>query len=290
MLKSGCSVEGMGLARVDGRLVISGLKAPAPVPTGRELTFQSLTLGFFSNVQHVKKARWSGLHFSRCDLSDVGFFKCSVENCVFERCKLKSTGFWESQITNCSFDRCNMQHAAFGGIDIDRPKPNLYRDNSFSGCDMRWAAHSCEKYLRCEFRNCKLKTTDFHGAVFEDCRFEGKLDNLTFRASDDYRGVEKDRLLRTDFRDAELHHCQFLNIDIDPAWFPTEDTIVLPRGPADWFEWGKLVDDGTAKGRRWFIDHVGKDLGTPAIESRKSLLETFTPEQVSKLEEIAQRR
>jgi uncharacterized protein YjbI with pentapeptide repeats len=285
-LRKGQNLCDLGLPTIDGRAIVEGLTVPQPTREGGHRTFGRVGIQFLKNVQLVRGITLRKVHFRRGDLREVGFISCRFDDCVFEDCNCQSMGMWMTEIDNCRFINCDLRSAALGGIDHGRPRPNRYRNVRFEECDMRSSLHSCELYSHCAFVNCKHFGTDFMGAVFEDSYFEGVLDEVIFRAKGECPKT-RNLLTRTDFRKADVTHCQFIGIDIDPAMFSEESLIILHHGPKDWLNWAESGVSSAGAGFRIFIEMQVQHTGSPGIVSRDWLLEMFSGEDVQKLERIA---
>jgi uncharacterized protein YjbI with pentapeptide repeats len=272
--------------RIDGRLVVRGLHTDAPVVTGG-FDFGRWKVEETSGPTVVNRATISNLHFIDCKLSHVMLDNVRISNCVFEECRCREFGFWLSRTEHSIFTRTDLRNSAMGGVDPFplRNKVNRFESVVFDECDLRDTAHSSEDYIRCLFKNCRLDGVSFAGAVFESCKFVGRLEDVDFRRSDNQsRRKRPNHLAKCDFREAELVDCTFMNIGLDPAMFPQdEDRIVLPNGPEDLRRWKALLGSDNL-----FLDHVIRLSGAPAIEYRSVFLRAgFTSEQVDLLEEIA---
>ncbi len=280
---SGSEVKDLGLETEKGRYLLKNIRFPQVQKTG-EIHFHDYRSDTVRGNINFENAKWKSIHFRDCDISNSGFFSCIVDDCVFENTNCKGVGFWESSISDCRFDRCNLRSAAFGGIDTSNPEaPSQYTRTTFSECDLRSSAHSCELFQYCLFYKCKLDSVNFHGAVFEDSKFVGILNEVEFRGYiPSCTKMRRNRLLRCDFREAKLVSCQFMYIDMDSVLLSDDpDIIILPRGPIDLQEWQEKFPDNN-----FYISYVKEYSGTPAIQSRSDLLESFTPEQVQWLIDI----
>lgn len=226
----------------------------------------------------LRNVSMKDLHFLDCDLSSCSFHEVEITNCVFDRCNLAETGFWKSKVIDTQFISCNMRRCALGGIDTFAllKRPNHFVSCQFRKCDLRSSAHSCESYKHCIFDGCNLRNVLFLGAILEDCVFRGVLDGVEFRHSSERR-VQPNRLLRCDFREAELRDCQFLNIDLDASMFPESDDLLwLPNGPEDVRRWQSLYNVSNR-----YIQSKIEDLGTPSYLCRSTLEKIgLTQEQI----------
>jgi uncharacterized protein YjbI with pentapeptide repeats len=279
------SLKGLGLEKVDGRWVVRDLAFPQPVVTGH-IDAAGRDWATITGKLNLSWIWWRNIHFVNCNFSNVGLFHDRLTNCVFEKCVCEQMGFWSAKVRDCRFVRCSLRHAALGGTAaIHRfTRPCKFLGVVFEKCDFRGSAHSVEWYLRCSFLGCRLDDVDFHGAVFEDCEFQGLLNEVRFYHRFPLCPLNRpNRMLRCDFRKATLRDCEFMNIDIDPTLLPADDDLViLPHGPADLIRWRERLTRYES-----YVDRLIKLSGTPAVQSRASLLELYSPEEVQILVDIA---
>ena len=286
--KWGRRLDRLGLPEIDGRILIEGMTVPKPIATS-SFQHEGKTHSLTKNDQHLSRKRWRNLHFRKCDLRDLAFFNCSFSNCVFERCDCRHQGFWNSAVEQCNFFRSKLSSVAFGGTGL-RPgsgSKNRFIDLVFDGCDFRYGAHSNELFSRCRFANCRFDAVNFNGAVFEDCQFEGKVYNTMFQAC--YSGLRRqgtqNSMARCNFTGADVSLCAFVGIDLNPDMFAKDnDVIILPKGPADWLEWGRRIDadNHQHKGTRWWIDLKAEQSGAPTMTTRRDLAQ-FSDKEVDEL-------
>lgn len=190
----------------------------------------------------------------------------------------------------CRFSRCNLRQSALGGMDLllDVKQPNRFIDVEFEKSDLRGSAHTCETYTHCRFSRCRLDSVQFMASVFEECVFVGRMKAVEFRATiPRCEDMPHNRLLRCDFREADLIECQFICIDLDPAMFrPNKDWIFLPRGPRD------LIDLHAAMTKpNFFIQSAIEIAGTPSFICRSDLDEVgLTKDEIERLVNITKRK
>lgn len=287
-LLSGGDLSSLGLPLEGQRWVIEGLRLPKPVG-GRKVEIAGKAYLVGKENPNGEDFFWQSITFRRCDLSNLKAFNVQIAKCNFEQCKMKSVGLWSTTLRECNFLDCDLRNFAFGGIDDASLDPNHFEHTCFVNCDMRDTAHTIEHYLFCRFDRCNFKSVDFNGAVFVDCVFIGVLDDVTFRdRCPSYPTAQENKLARCDFRAADVSEVFFQRIDLDPSLFPSgPDTIVLPRGPADWSQWKSSFDPVRDKGKIWYIENVGPAVGSPTITSRKGLGQIFSLEEINELVEIA---
>lgn len=284
LLRSGRPLDPSSLPRAEGRTIVKGLRFDRPSVTGR-CEAAGVELERTTGNTILEEIIWRDIEFRNCDLSHAKFFKCELTNCVFRRCKCLEIGFWESQLTGVQFCGTNLRDSALGGVDtLGVHVPNHFVDVSFVGCDLRGSAHSCETYTGCRFNDCRLSTVDFHGAVFTNCVFEGKLDVVTFRSIDPSCSDMKPNLLEgCDFRKARLHACSFLNINLDKI-NPPEDSgiLMLTRGPDDLRLWRVRLGKSNV-----LLEDLIENAGTPTLIETSFLAGLYTQEELGWLRDIA---
>ena len=249
-----------------------------------QLEIAGVKLDRQEGLTHFHNTSWRDLEFQDCDLSDAKFFKGSLTNCRFEKCDLTRTGFWELQVNDVRLSKCKLRDSAPGGIDtMGVHIPNRFERVSFVRCDLRGSAHSCETYTDCIFSDCRLDRVDFHGAVFANCRFEGRLSEVMFRSIDPTcPEMPPNHLANCDFSKARLEGCSFVQIDLDKIILPEDPRILfLPKGPDDLRAWRVRLGKSD-----YFLEYLIDGAGQPSL-IEKSLLDGYTSEQVSWLEEIA---
>lgn len=284
ILKRGQPLDEAGLNYTDGRAVIADLVLGQTDQNGA-LRVGGTEFGLVGSTTEFKGVSWKNLHFTRCDFTDCRFTNVEIHNCVFEKCKLVSSFFWKSSVQDTLFLSCNMRHCALGGFNSLAllKKPNHFDRCRFERCDLRSSPHSCEQYRFCEFDHCRLKNVLFFGAVFEDCVFRGLLDGVEFRDRLEH-GVPPNRLLRCDFREAELRECQFIKLGLDSKMFPSSEGFIwLPKGPDDLRRLKATFDLDN-----FYIEHSISTLGSPSYLTRSTLHEIgLTSAQIQWLTELS---
>ncbi|MEQ1823307.1 MAG: pentapeptide repeat-containing protein [Fimbriimonadaceae bacterium] len=273
------------LPLVEGRRLISGLVLAEPAePISR---VEGAGVAVTAKSAKIFKQRWDDLQFVDCDFTEILFIGLRLRSVVFDNCIFNGAGFWMSQVSETKFLSCSLVGTALGGVNIfPHRSTNTYTDVSFEGCDMREISCSSELYRRCQFNNCDLKNVDFGAARFIDCRFVGSLDGVMFRSEQDCKMGERNTMNGSDFKEADVSHCRFLNIDVSTDWFgENEDIIFLRNGPADWLMWLSKLSNPTS-GVVWYAKEQARTAGTPCIVSRRSLTTDLAEHEVDLLQEI----
>jgi fluoroquinolone resistance protein len=135
---------------------------------------------------------------------------------------------------NCTFSRTSLVGAAIG-----------YEGSVYTGCvfemtDFRRAVFIRPEFNRVSFHDAKLKGVDFNGSSFEDCPFEGRVEDVWFRGGFPHASLVDDFGVP---RVNHMHNVSFLNSSLRGAFFTDScdlSSIVLPkmggyRLYSDWF-------------------------------------------------------
>ncbi len=284
----GRGLNGLGLPAIDGRLLVEKIETP------RTKILDRSAVGRFNVEQTTgfptaRNIHWQNLHFRNCDLYDLCIFSSDITDCVFENCKLRNLRFWSTQVGDCRFVDCDLRAAAFGGTDHDKVSRNQFISIEFSHCDLRGAAHSSEIYRDCRFLHCRYASTDFFGAIFRNCVFEGSLDDTIFRGQYPLSSkVPPNYMMGCDLRKAEIQGCRFLNIDLDKVLLPNHpDLVILRHGPKDLERWSDLFPDEVNEQRRKFIERSREEMGTPGIFGLSLIREFFSEAEIEVLKGFA---
>jgi fluoroquinolone resistance protein len=130
--------------------------------------------------------------FVQADFSDASDHGDTFERCVFLKCtfKLAVIGYDGSQFRNCLFRESGFQ------------KTNFIRG----------------EFVHTDFVNSRLRGIDFSASSFEDCNFEGLLDNVWFRGTFAYGLQVKEfgqpklnTMLNVSSENADLRNLTFSN-------------------------------------------------------------------------------
>jgi uncharacterized protein YjbI with pentapeptide repeats len=201
-----------------------------------------------------------------------------------------------THVSECSFRRVDLRDTALGGLD--GLKRNAFERVDFTKADLRGSAHGSADFRHCDFSRAKLKKVDFRGDVFEDCRFAGLLDEVTFaRFCFTHRDkpLPPNEMTRVDMRDAVLRWVSFQDQDLRTALLPDDDDhIVLEQAPRVLAAVAAhFAASASESDRRWsgFFEgiraHVGS--GSRTVFHRKDLLKVGGEETIRIVREINER-
>ena len=110
----------------------------------------------FSKIENVSMM---DIIFNDCDLSNVNFDNEYLTRIVFNNCKLSGTSFINSNLEDIVFNNCVMKYLNLSETIID-------------ACEVKNISLDKDKLYKTEFRNTKLKDTDFttcdtYGVIFD---------------------------------------------------------------------------------------------------------------------------
>ncbi|MBV8325495.1 pentapeptide repeat-containing protein [Chryseobacterium sp.] len=171
----------------------------------------------------------SGLKFINIDFSFSTFEHSWVEKSIFENCLFEKADFsdfseHQDSFTDCVFKDCKFNLSAIG-----------YDGTSFSGCIFENCKFNRTIFNRPEFvdvvfKNCKIKNIDFSASSFENCSFEGVLQDVWFRGGyplqseiERFGIPKKNEMKNVSFEKAELiyptfsNHCDLSTVKINPS-------------------------------------------------------------------------
>lgn len=116
------------------------------------------------------------------DLSYADFSNCWLEANRFENCFFEKTNFTDSSDHGDTFDHCVFRNCKFKlavfGYDGSR-----YRNCIFEDCSIQRMSFIRPEFVNTDFINCRLKNIEFNASSFENCKFEGLLDDVWFRGT-----------------------------------------------------------------------------------------------------------
>jgi hypothetical protein len=226
-LRGGGCLEGLGLARHEGRTDLRGLCAPQPTP------FASIRVGERDYALSrprvtVADARVGAVDFSGADLDFVTFDGCDISDCKFEKTLCRNGTFQGTSVRNTTFESADLRDAALGTV-ASNGRRNAFLDVDFTRTDLRGTIYGSVDFTRCRFDRCKLKRVSFDGAVFVECAFLGPLTDVEFRrTSSGYRNAPVNDMINVDFAGARLMDVRFAELDLDSVTWPqnTDHLIV----------------------------------------------------------------
>lgn len=161
--------------------------------------------------------------FSYGDFSSSWLEGNRFENCLFEKTCFKDFSDHGNMFRNCVFSRCNFRLGAIGY------EGSRFVDCIFEECTFQRAVFIRAEFVNTDFIECKLRGVDFNGSSFEECRFEGIVEDVwfrgTFASESDFKefGQPKgNKMLNVSFEKAQM-------VDLTISDGCDLSTIKLPR-------------------------------------------------------------
>lgn len=151
------------------------------------------------------------------DFTGSSFYDCWIEDCVFEGCHFEKTNFTEmtdhgNVFNNCDFIACKFNNAVLGS------KGTKFINCRFNNCNFTRTLFIRGEFIDTVFINCKMKGIDFSASSFENCSFEGELNDCWFRGGFSSQieikefGIPKvNEMKNVSFEKSELHYLTFSN-------------------------------------------------------------------------------
>jgi uncharacterized protein YjbI with pentapeptide repeats len=225
----GESLEGLGIARVNGRLDLRN----SHLPEARAVSALQTPIGDIRKLSHttmIEGVSWRGLDLSSSQLPHIRFMDCEIEDCVFDHAQLTDLRVWGTSFRDVSFRSTYLRYAALGAVHEGRR--NSFRNIDFTSADMRRSTWDSADIIGCTFKNTKLDNVEFHSTRFIDCTFEGKLREVIFY-NRSFRGeaYPPNELRGCDFSRAKLRWCSFRNLELENVPFSNDDQIVIDHYP-----------------------------------------------------------
>lgn len=166
------SLENMyKLLKKGGRL--SNLYSPFPLIDETILDFKGLTLDSIVIKNSI---------FEKTDFSFSSFVNVWLENSEFKHCIFNNVDFSQmkdhgNQFNNCIFFKCKFNYAAIGYYG------SKFQSCKFEACNFNKSIFTRAEFEQTLFINNKIKSVDFNASSFENCIFEGLLDDVWFRGN-----------------------------------------------------------------------------------------------------------
>ncbi|UUC44160.1 pentapeptide repeat-containing protein [Flavobacterium cerinum] len=161
--------------------------------------------GIHIGGQTIKKNKLKNIDFSESYFAGAWIEKSEFINCIFDKTDFTNFSDHGNIFKGVLFERCKFTKAAMGY------NGSKFENCIFRNCDFTRSVHARAEYNNCEFINCKLKGIDFSGSSFEDCVFEGKVEDVWFRGGfpsqleiEDFGRPRPNKMKNVSFEHAEL--------------------------------------------------------------------------------------
>lgn len=180
--------------------------SPFEKSNGVLLDFRGIEL----NNLAIKNCRFENIDFS------FSSFKSSwIENSSFKNCYFKDADFTKISDQGNKFEECIFFNCKFNNSGLGY-KGSAFVECIFENTNFQKAVFIRAEFERCSFINSKIKGIDFNASSFEECIFEGILDDVWFRggfplqSDNQYFGFPKKNIMKkVSFEKAELKNLTF---------------------------------------------------------------------------------
>ncbi|WP_158960975.1 pentapeptide repeat-containing protein [Myroides fluvii] len=148
------TLKSVPLDLIDGKLDVRGLKLNGNIIKKLDVQHADFSFSSFDKCW-IEKSSFNNCYFEKVDFSHFSDHKNVFHSCVFKDCKFNYTalGYDGTKFSTCIFENCTFTKAIFS-----RPE-----------------------FVDIIFKNCRLKAIDFNASSFENCFFEGELNDVWFR-------------------------------------------------------------------------------------------------------------
>ena len=137
------------------------------------------------------------IDYSLKDLQMTTFKDGVFKNCLFLKTELDNTRI----LGNVKFEDCTFAHLNLTNTSIGNHK-GFYSNCVFEKCNFKGQLFDFTRFVNCTFKNCELLNINFSASSFHDCKFIGKLDDVTFNGIYDINKSPYQTLELVDFSEA----------------------------------------------------------------------------------------
>lgn len=186
------SMEQTPFGRLDSDLIdFRGYPAHSIVLNSVTVKDVDLSYADFSN-SWMEANRFENCFFDKTDFTDSSDHANTFDQCVFLKCKFRLAvlGYNGSRFRNCIFKECGFQKTIFIRAE----------------------------FVDTDFFNCRLNGVDFNASSFENCKFEGILENVWFRGTfpselqlREFGQPKSNKMENVSFENADLRDLTFSN-------------------------------------------------------------------------------
>lgn len=181
-----------------------------------------------SNMK-IEKQTFKYVDFSNSTFKMSWIEKSTFENCIFNKVDFSEFTDHQNIFSNCQFKDCNFNYASIGH------KGTKYDHCNFINIKTKKTNFIRPEFTFINFQNCKIKGVDFFGSSFENCIFEGLLDDVWFRGGFPLKSDEKsfgkpkkNTMLNVSFENAEICDIALSNdCDLSTVIMPKDENYLL---------------------------------------------------------------
>ena len=147
----------------------------------------------WSTFTKFSKQNFDDFDFSNTVFENTAFESCIFQDCLFFKSNFNHIGLWGCDFINCQFISADMRNIPIG---VDG---GILKNCSFQKCNFQGQYFEYPFFDNCIFDKCKLKNINFNDSSFRNCKFIGKLEDVTFNGIYNNRKRERTVLENVDF-------------------------------------------------------------------------------------------
>lgn len=147
----------------------------------------------WSTFTKFSKQNFDDFDFSNTVFENTAFGSCIFQDCLFFKSNFNHIGLWGCDFINCQFISADMRNIPIG---VDG---GILKNCSFQKCNFQGQHFEYPFFDNCIFDKCKLKNINFNDFSFRNCKFIGKLEDVTFNGIYNNRKRERTVLENVDF-------------------------------------------------------------------------------------------
>jgi|CXWL01.1.fsa_nt_gi uncharacterized protein YjbI with pentapeptide repeats len=158
----------------------------------------------------VKDVVLKDIDLSYADFSSSWMQANRFENCLFEKTDFSDIADHGNTFSHCVFKKCDFKLAVLGY------EGSQYKNCTFKACSFQRTNFIRAEFVSTDFVDCRLKSIDFSGSSFENCKFEGLLDDVWFRGTYGYESYftefgqpKPNKMDNVSFENADLRNPAF---------------------------------------------------------------------------------
>ncbi|MHC5309160.1 pentapeptide repeat-containing protein [Myroides sp. LJL116] len=179
----------------------------------------------FVGIDFEKNSRIENITFEGCDFSKTNFNGAHLYNVKFIRCLFFRTIFDDvKNYENGYFEDCHFESVKFHGTNVISNKV-LLNNCIFKKCNIKIPLFS-SIFKGCQFLDMKIKGVRFNDSTFENCKFTGTLEDISFNGIYDSNPDPKACLKNVDFSNCFFKEfVSFENCDLSTSLPPNGHTF-----------------------------------------------------------------
>jgi len=158
--------------------------------------------------------------FTSTIFENASFTAVTFEYCLFDKSNMNHIGLWNGHFINCLFLNVDLRNMPIGA------ESGLFSNCVFEKCDLRGHSFWYPHFKECIFEKCKLKKIDFNDSSFENCKFIGKIEDVTFNGMYHENSTGHTPLENVDFSEAIFgDYVSFEDCDLSTCTPPNGKTF-----------------------------------------------------------------